>query len=46
MNDLSPQKDPIEIRINPYMVVLMSFIFAVIFFAIGTAFRHYVPLGV
>ena len=45
MTDLSPRKDPIEIRVNPYMIIIMSFLFALIFWAIGLAFRYYVYVG-
>lgn len=37
---------PEPIKINPSAVIVMSFIFALVFFGIGLATRHYVPIGV
>lgn len=42
--DLRPQ-EPIEIKINPLVVLLMSFLFALVFWLIGTIFRYYVYVG-
>ena len=39
------RQDPIEININPWKVILMSLIFALVFWVIGTIFRHYVYVG-
>ena len=43
--DLRPQKELIELKINPYEIIVMSFIFAIIFWVIGLAFRYYVYVG-
>ena len=45
MADLRKSDDPIEVKINPLIIVLMSFIFALVFWVIGTAFRYYVYVG-
>ena len=45
MTDLRPKKDPIQIEVNPYEIIVMSFVFALIFWAIGLAFRYYVYVG-
>ena len=42
--DLRPQ-DPVEVKINPIIIVLMSLIFALVFWVIGTIFRYYVYVG-
>jgi len=36
---------PEPIKINPMGVLIMSFIFALVFFMIGFAFRHYPIIG-
>lgn len=43
--DLRPNDNPVEIKINPLFIVLMSFIFALVFWIIGIAFRYYVYVG-
>lgn len=42
--DLRP-REPIEIEINPWKVILMSLLFALVFWIIGTIFRYYVYVG-
>lgn len=40
-------EDPIpEIYISPMSVLIYSIIFAIVFFGIGSVFRHYVLFGV
>ena len=42
--DLRPQ-DPIELKINYWAIFLGIFIFALVFWTIGTIFRYYVYVG-
>lgn len=42
--DLKP-RDPIEIKFNYKVMFLGIIIFALVFWAIGTIFRHYVYVG-
>ena len=42
--DLRPQ-EPIEVKINPLAVLIGAFIFALVFWLIGTIFRYYVYVG-
>lgn len=38
---------PVQVlNVNPYSIIIGSFIFAVIFFAIGSFWRYYIPMGV
>lgn len=43
--DLRPKKDPIEVNINPWAIIIGAFIFALVFWVIGTLFRYYVYVG-
>lgn len=38
-NDLYPVPEPV--KVNPFGIILMCFIFALIFFIIGVATMHY-----
>lgn len=44
--DLSPVADPVPVNINWKGMFSMMILFALVFFLIGIATRHYVPLGV
>jgi hypothetical protein len=38
------KKEPIQIQIPIWLVLVASFIFALVFFVIGSIFRHYPDL--
>ena len=38
---LTPRKDPVTIHIPLWLVLVASFIFALVFFVIGKIFMHY-----
>ena len=38
-------RKPKEISINPMSIIIGSFIFAIIFFAIGSLWRYYIVMG-
>lgn len=44
--DLYPNPDPVPVKINYAGLFSMMVLFALFFFLIGIATRHYVPLGV
>lgn len=38
-------RKPQEITVNPLSIIVGSFIFAIIFFAIGSLWRYYLVIG-
>lgn len=44
MADLRPH-DPVEVKITTKDILIGTFIFALVFWIIGTAFRYYVYVG-
>ena len=39
------RQDPVEVKFNPWAIIIASILFALVFWVIGSIFRYYVYVG-